>query len=165
MSTTFEPRVETVMERDPPVAHLHETLDRARERLSGGARSTLVVVDGDRIAAVLSHSALEQHWRDAGHHAGIALRDLVRPPVAFCYAQDSLAAARSALTIAAAKGIPTDAIAVVDDDRRLLGVAVADRLGDAPPGGSPRAPADATDRSRLEHPRLDVYAPWAALSG
>ena len=165
MSVDTEARVEAVMERDPPVAHLHESLARARSRVRASGKRTIAVVDGDRIAAVLSAAALEDRCADAGDCERVHLRDRCGPPVPFCYAEDHLATARSALTLAAAEGVNCGAVAVVDAQRRLVGVIEAERLGDAPPGGPARGPEDPTDTRHLENPNLTVYAPWATLAG
>lgn len=153
------------MERDPPVAHLHESLDRACNRAQTSGRRPLVVVDGDRIVAVLSAAALDEHCRRERDTATVHLRDRFGPPVPFCYADDHLATARSALTAAAAEGYAGGAVAVVDERRRLVGVVEAERLGDAPPGGPARGPKDPTDQRHQESPHLTVYAPWASLDG
>jgi len=163
MTIDPETRVEAVMERDPPVAHLHESLARALSRVRSNGRRTLAVVDGDRIAAVLSAAALEQRCATADDGERVHLRDRCGPPVPFCYAEDHLATARSALTRAAAEGANCGAVAVVDDQRRLVGVVEAERLGDAPPGGPVRGPKDPTDTRHMESPNLTVYAPWATL--
>jgi CBS domain-containing protein len=165
MSVDTEARVATVMERDPPVAHLHETLARALNRVRASGKRTLAVVDGDRIAAVLSARTLEERCADAGDCERVHLRDRCGPPVPFCYVEDRLATARSALTLAAAEGSRCGAVAVVDDRRRLVGVVNGADLGDAPPGGPARAPDDPTDTHHLESPSLTVYAPWATLDG
>lgn len=163
MTVDTEARVAAVMERDPPVAHLHESLARARSRVRASGKRTVAVVDGDRIAAVLSAAALEARCVAAGDCERVHLRDSCGRPVPFCYAEDRLATARSALTVAAAEGTDGGAVAVVDDKRRLVGVIEAERLGDAPPGGPARGPEDPTDTRHLESPRLTVYAPWATL--
>ncbi len=165
MSSDSEARVEAVMERDPPVAHLHESLARARDRVCAGGKRTVAVVDGDRIAAVLSAAALENRCATAGDCEAVHLRDRCGPPVPFCYTEDDLATARSALTLGAAAGSAGGAVAVVDDARRMVGVVEAERLGDAPPGGPPREPEDPTDTRHVESPALTVYAPWATLGG
>ena len=165
MNVDSEQRVAAVMERDPPVAHLHESLARARNRVRAGGKRTLAVVDGDRIAAVLSASSLERRCAEAGDGDAVHLRDRCGPPVPFCYAEDHVATARAALTLGAEEGTHCGAVAVVDDRRRLVGVAAADALGDAPPGGPARAPEDPTDRHHQESPNLTVYAPWATLDG
>lgn len=165
MAEGSDERVERVMERDPPIAHLHESLDRARNRVRASGKRTLAVVDGDRIAAVVSAVVLDRRCAEAGDCAAVHLRDTVSPPVPFCYAEDHLATARSALTLAAAEGTFAGAVAVVDDRRRLVGVVDADSLGDAPPGGPARGPEDPTDRRHMESPNLTVYAPWATLDG
>ncbi len=157
--------VADAMERDPPIAHLHESLARALGRVRTSGARTLAVVDGDRIAAVLSAAVLERRCAGVDDGEAVHLRDRCRPPVPFCYVEDDLAAARSALTLAAAEGTGCGAVAVVDDDRRLVGVIAAEALGDAPPGGPPRRPEDPTDQRDLESPRLTVYAPWATLDG
>lgn len=165
MAVDVTGRVTDAMERDPPVAHLHESLARALGRVRGSGASTVAVVDGDRIAAVLSTAVLERRSADIADGDAVHLRDLCRPPVPFCYVEDDVATARAALTRAAAEGTECGAVAVVDDHRRLVGVVAADALGDAPPGGPPRRPEDPTDQRHLENPKLTVYAPWAALDG
>jgi CBS domain-containing protein len=164
MTVDTEARVEAVMERDPPVAHLHESLSRARSRVRASGKRTVAVVDGDRIAAVLSAAALETRCATAADCERVHLRDRCGPPVPFCYAEDHLATARSALTLAAAEGTNGGAVAVVDAQRRLVGVIEAECLGDAPPGGPARAPEDPTDTRHLESPKLTVYAAWATLA-
>jgi CBS domain-containing protein len=165
MNTNSEQRVEAVMERDPPVAHLHETLERAHDRLQSDGKRTLAVVDGDRIAAVLAAAVVEERYGRAGDAAKVHLRDAFGPPVPFCYAHDPVSTARSALTAAAAAGADGGAVAVVDEARRLVGVVEAEALGDAPPAGPPRGPEDPTDLRDMESPNLTVYAPWASLDG
>ena len=165
MSVDSEGRIETVMVRDPPVAHLHESLARALSRVRAEAKAALAVVDGDRIAAVLSAKILEESCAAASDPQAVYLRDHFGPPVPFCHPEDRVATARSAFTVAAAKGARGGAIAVVDDRRRLVGAVTAEALGDAPPGGPPRSPMDPTDTSAMRNPGLTVYAPWAALDG
>ena len=50
MSVDTEARVEAVMERDPPVAKLHESLARARSRVRASGKRTLAVMLGYRLA-------------------------------------------------------------------------------------------------------------------
>ncbi|MFP4126568.1 MAG: hypothetical protein ACLFU0_07975, partial [Alphaproteobacteria bacterium] len=113
----------------------------------------------------LSAAALDARCAAAGNCERVHLRDSCGARVPFCYAEDRLATARSALTLAAAEGIEGGAVAVVDANRRLVGAVDAERLGDAPPGGPARGPEDPTDRSDLKSPNLTVYAPWATLDG
>ncbi|NBB71069.1 MAG: hypothetical protein GVY33_12240 [Alphaproteobacteria bacterium] len=165
MPVDTEERVEAVMEADPPVAHLHESLARALNRVRASGKQTLAVVDGDCIAAVLAAAVLEERCAGADDCDRVHLRDRCGPPVPFCYAEDHLATARSALTLGAAEGTAGGAVAVVDDARRLVGIVPAAALGDAPPGGPRRGPEDPTDRRHLQSPGLTVYAPWATLAG
>lgn len=151
--------VRTVMRSDPPVAHLHETLERVIDRFEETGASVVAAVDGDKIATLVCRDEIEALLRDGVDGAAERIRDHFRPPVRYIYAEDTVAAARATLE---ADGVR--ALAVVDDAHRLVGAVTADELGDAPLGAQVRPPTDPTDRRHLDHPRLDVYAPWAVAS-
>lgn len=151
--------VRTVMQPDPPVAHLHETLDRVMDRLEETAGRVVAVVDGDKIATLVRRDAIEDLIRDGVDAAVERVRDHFRPPVRYIYEDDTVAAARATLE---SDGVR--ALAVVDNGQRLVGVVTGEDLEDAPMGGTVRPATDPTDRRHLDHPRLDVYAPWAIVS-
>ncbi len=151
------PSLAARMIADPPIAHIHEPLTCAVQRLAGTAGGVLAVVDGDRVAALLTREDLAR--LAARDDAAVAkLRDHVGPPLRYVLATDDVDVARA--TLAAGDG---SAVAVVDEQGRLRGAITAATVGRGGDDAHPRPPVDPTDRRHLDHPRLEVYAPWAAV--
>jgi CBS-domain-containing membrane protein len=151
-------RAADVMDPRVVVAHWHESADTALDRLDDPAPAVLVV-DGDRVVAVVERERLRRELTEArGRSDRAHLRDLVAPPVWYCQTDDDLGTARSTLG-----GATTEAIAVVDTHRRVVGVLTTPMLGEAPPGEAARPATDPSDRGDETHPKLHVYAPWVAI--
>ncbi|MFW5681118.1 MAG: hypothetical protein ACOCYE_12345 [Pseudomonadota bacterium] len=153
--------VAEVMDERMIVAHWHEAAPTARDRLADPAPA-IMVVDGDRVVAMVARDKFERAVAEPATHAGrpIHLRDLFTSPVWYVYTHDDLDVARSTLA-ASADG----ALAVVDAHARVVGVLTEALL---PPLSTPehgRAPATPNDRHEESQPRLTVYAPWAVVTG
>ena len=155
-ASTSTARVGDLAHHDLVVVHRHHPLTEARTRLQAAAAPGIAVVDGDRVVAVVAAAELEGLIDDLGEAAH--LRDGVASGLRFCRQDDAPAVASATMDEAG-----TDLIAVVDDHRRLVALLARNALGDVPPDAAPRPPIDPSDRSGEEHPRLEVYAPWAVV--
>ncbi len=149
-------RVGDLLHHDPVVVHRHHDLAEARSRLETAAAPGLAVVDGDRVVAVLAAAEVARLVDDLGEAAH--LRDGVASGLRFCRRSDAPAVALATMDEAG-----TDVLAVVDERRRLVGLVARDGLGEAAADAAPRPAVDPSDRSGEEHPRLEVYAPWAVV--
>jgi CBS domain-containing protein len=148
--------VAEMMHADVLIVHHDHSLAEAQTRLAESEAPACVVVDGDRVVRVLSRSALTGLVEDLGEDAH--LRDGVAARVHFCFEDEPLAVAAATLR---ANG--SDVLAVVDRDHRIVGVLPAAAIAGVPADAAARPPVDPSDRSDEEHPRLEVYAPWAVV--
>lgn len=122
-SSQSQIRVGSVVNRASVLVHPDHPMTEALHRMREGGVPFAPVVDGDEIVGVVSEAGAADHAPDA------AVRDAMATTFPFLYDHDSCALASG---LAAATG--ASHIAVVDADRRLVGIvaARADRSVDAP---------------------------------
>ena len=138
------------------LAHLHESLERALERMAAAGLDCIAIVDGDELVGLAERSAIEQTLATAERTRGEpALRDLPRSATWHCFEDTE---ADVALATMRAHGV--EHLAVLDHDERLLGtVAAADleRRVDVTRGTAPVPQAEGVVHAAEEQPSLRVY--------
>lgn len=149
----YNPPVAEVMSPVREMAHWHEPLKSAIDRMMAAQADALPVVDGDELVGVVTlkeaRSALER-FESGGK---IAVRDIKRTGVWHCYADTPLADALTTMREAEVR-----LLVVLDEDDRLAGMideahamrARAKRRGTV-------AQRTGQDLSGEEHPKLHVY--------
>ncbi|MGE3932211.1 MAG: CBS domain-containing protein [Rhodospirillaceae bacterium] len=113
-SSQSDVRVGSVINRAAVLVHPDHPLTEALHRMHEGGVPIAPVVDGDEIVGVVSEAAA------AGHAPDAAVREAMATTFPFLYEHDSCAMASG---LAAATG--ASHIAVVDADRRLVGIVAA----------------------------------------
>lgn len=143
------------MVRTAEVAHLHETLAVAADRIMAAGVGALPVVDGDELLGMISDHDIARHEHDDHMDLdAVAVGDVVGPGVLPCFAEDSAVEAAAAM---AAAGV--DYLPVLDAGKGLIGIVARDDLP-VPEGSPPARLRDALggEAAHEPHPGLKVYA-------
>lgn len=139
--------VKDVMEWTDEIVPLDEGLPEAAARMRANGVVLLPVVDGDEIVGVVTVDDIQRTVDDAG--AAPTVRDRLSPEIAYCYASDDVATARTVMNDSG-----RDALMVTDDESQLLGYVTRDAVRAAEttqPSGSGGGPAAV--RARTLPPR------------
>lgn len=146
--------VKSLMRPAEQLAHLDDTLDEARERMRRQQLGALPVVDGDRLVGLLTHADLAAAERSSDRTETI-LRDIDLPATHHCFVQDD---AEQALATMLAVG--SDHLAVLDEDRELVGLIAKTDLSDHvhPSSARPRPQVEGSEVEFEDNPGLRVYA-------
>ncbi len=131
MDEQGRPRVEDVMVRTVEVAHVHESLAVAADRIALAGIGALPVVDGDELIGMISDHDIARHEYDDRMDLGaVAIGDVVDPGVSHCSAQQDGAEVAAAMAALRVEYLP-----VLDAEKKLIGVVARD---DLPPPEAPR---------------------------
>ncbi|HUC67684.1 MAG TPA: CBS domain-containing protein [Stellaceae bacterium] len=111
-------RVKEIMAREPVIVHVDHSLTEAATRMKEADVGALFVVDGDELVGVVTDRDLVIRGIAAGITPGSApVIDTITRHVVFCHENSSL---EDAAALMARQRIRR--LAVVDDDRELVGV-------------------------------------------
>lgn len=119
-------RVEDIMSRKVEVAHFHESVATARDRMRAESVDTVAVVDGDRFVGILTEREIADRERAGGFDPqDVAVRDIVSPSVLYCSADHTLEQAAAIM-----EGGHMTRLPVLDKEKALVGIVALEDLAD-----------------------------------
>ena len=155
MNQDARPRVEDRMVKTVEVAHVHETLAAAADRIVLAGTGALPVVDGDELLGMISDHDIARHEYDDHMDLGaVAIGDVMGPGVFHCSAHQDAAEVAAAMAALRVEYLP-----VLDAENQLIGVVARDDL--PPPEGAAKArfgEASGGEAATDPHPGLKVYS-------
>jgi CBS domain-containing protein len=140
------------MTRQVEIAHLHESLDTALDRMIVRRVSVLPVVDGDELVGLITAAAIRRH----AAIADAKVSDVATLGAFHCYEHDSAADAATTM-----KELDVQWLAVLEADHGLVGMVAESDLDPASvkePLAHPIEQTPGADEPKEEHPGLHVYA-------